>query len=330
MDNLLLRNKYRPKSINDMVLLPRIISELSSGVKDDYIFLGEPGCGKTTMCKIIAKLYSSITIKETSVEVLRGKITEFCNYVDMGIDERPVDKRIEISGFDIDIKSHNPDNIKVVFLDEFDDISKTFMEGLKTFMEDNEHVRFIATSNNVSSVLKALKSRFTTLDFNAQNTNEENYLKQTFAKRIKADILPKENFEMSNEEIVKLVSKSFPDFRAVLKMLQHSIHNGDTDISGVTNIDIKTQEKLYAHIFDKTEPGDLYHFIMDTFGADRIEDMIKLLGRPFFNWILINKKDWLPKTRAVSGLVVKYSDMLPNTLDPFLLGFSLVCELQCV
>lgn len=328
MKNLLLKEKYRPKNIDDLILLPRIRKSIENGLNQDYILHGLPGCGKTSLCKMISKLYSSITINETSVDILRTKINEFCSYVDLGIDKEPVDVRIEKSGFKIDKLVHNPDNIKVVFLDEFDDISKAFQEGLKTFMENNSNVRFIATSNSVNSILPALKSRFSMLDFNARNTEEENFIKQNFAKRIKTVILPKEDFEMSNEDIVKLVSKNFPDLRQTLVCLQDIVHTGDIDISGTTTIDIRLQEKLFEHVVNKTEPKELYHFIMDNFGADKIEEMIKVLGRPFFNWILLSKPEWVSKTTDISEIVTEYGHMLPTTLDPFVLGMALVGKIQ--
>jgi replication-associated recombination protein RarA len=327
MKNNLLKYKYEPKNLNDLVLLDRVKRLIENGVKQDYIFYGTPGCGKSTLCNIITKLYSSITIKETSVEVLRTKINDFCSHVDIGIDRYPLDERISESGFDIDTKQHNPDDIKVVFLDEFDDISKTFMENLKSFMESNPNVRFIATSNNVNNILSALKSRFKIIEFNARNIDEEKILKQKFALRI-IEISKKEGKDVTKEDVVKIINKRFPDFRASVNILQDYIMTGELDYESTSNVDIKLQNQLYNMVVDGDNAELVFNYCNDNFGDDKIETVVKLLGKPFIHWMLVNKKEWLVKFPDITRLVTEYGHMLPTSLDPLILGVSLIYEMQ--
>ena len=35
----------------------------------------------------------------------------------------------------------------------------------------------------------------------------------------------------------------------------------------------------------------IYHFLMTNFGADKIDVMIKLLGKPFIDWSISEKKN---------------------------------------
>ena len=48
VNKLLLWEKWRPKTIDDIILLPRIRKELESGVHQHYIFHGHYGTGKTS------------------------------------------------------------------------------------------------------------------------------------------------------------------------------------------------------------------------------------------------------------------------------------------
>jgi replication-associated recombination protein RarA len=90
--------KHRPKNINDVVLLPRIRKAIQNGVTQNLLMYGGPGCGKTTLSRIIAKLYPSYSInasKQSSVDMLRNQIDKFCSTVDMMFDTHPVKELIE-------------------------------------------------------------------------------------------------------------------------------------------------------------------------------------------------------------------------------------------
>ena len=141
MKNNLFWFKYRPKNVNDIVLLPRIRKAVENGITQNLLLYGTPGCGKTTLAKIIAKMYSSYSInasKQSSVEMIRNQIDEFCSKVDMMFDSKPTDELIQETGFNIDLQSHDPENIKVVFLDEMDGVSIKFQEALRGFIEEYE------------------------------------------------------------------------------------------------------------------------------------------------------------------------------------------------
>lgn len=82
--------KYRPTNINDVVL-PKTVQDnfnkmLSSGKIPNMLFYGQQGIGKTTIATILADTLGCDTLYingsiETSIDVLRGKITQFVTTV---------------------------------------------------------------------------------------------------------------------------------------------------------------------------------------------------------------------------------------------------------
>ena len=117
--------KYRPKSIKGMVLLPRIEKAIE-GVDSNMIFYGTAGTGKTTLARIIASEFNALILNgKLGIDILSDKITE------------------HIHSFNL----LSADQTKLVFLDEFDRASITLQDGLKSFIEEYPNVRFIFTTN---------------------------------------------------------------------------------------------------------------------------------------------------------------------------------------
>jgi len=93
MKNLLLSERWRPKTIEDTILLPRIKKLFENGIQQNVIFYGNFGTGKTTLARILIGKYSKnkpyIELNSsfyTSIDTLRNKIDEFCSKVYMGLD----------------------------------------------------------------------------------------------------------------------------------------------------------------------------------------------------------------------------------------------------
>ena len=129
LDQNFFKVKYRPKSFDDIILLPRIKKIIDGGLNDHLLLYGTYGTGKTALVNLLCKgrphleLNSSL---DTSIDVLRTKVDEFCSKMSM---------------FD------SKDDIKIVFLDEIDRVSAQYQDALKNFIEKNErNVRFVATT----------------------------------------------------------------------------------------------------------------------------------------------------------------------------------------
>ena len=308
--SLILWEKWRPRTLDDTILLPRIRKQFESGVSQHYIFYGHWGTGKTSLARILIGKYSKDKpfmevncSEETSIDFLRDEISTFCKTKPM---------------FEGD------SDIKYVFLDEFERVSSNFQDAFKAFIEKyNDKVRFIITTNHIEKIGSGLKSRIKTINFDCQSLDEERFLKKEFFMRIQKIILPKEEKEISKEDLVRIVSKKFPDFRSILVEIQDFLETGNSEITG--NISNKIKIELYNTIFDKKiDYNKTYHFLMNTFGPEKIDQMIKLLGRPFVEYVIEKNPNLSTKLFDCNFIISDYSPSLETSTDPIILGMTII------
>ena len=310
VNKLLLWEKWRPKTIDDIILLPRIRKELESGVNQHYIFHGHYGTGKTSLARILIGRYSKETpylelncSMDTSIDVLRTEIDNFCKFTPM-----------------MDTNS----DIKYVFLDEFERVSTNFQDAFKAFIERyNRNVRFIITTNHINKISDGLKSRIKQIGFDCQGVEEEKYLKQEIYKKITNEILPKEESEIPKEDLVNIITKKFPDFRSVLVEVQSYLETGSIS-DGTGNVSAKVKLELYNTLYEDLDFEKTYHFLMSNFGAEKIDVMIKLLGKPFIDWCITDKKESVNKLFETAYVIADYSSKLEGATDPLILGITII------
>jgi DNA polymerase III delta prime subunit len=308
--SLLLWERWRPRTFEDIILLPRIRKQFENGVTQHYIFHGHFGTGKTSLARILVGKYSKETAfmevncsEETSIDFLRDEISNFCK-------TRPM--------FETD------SDIKYVFLDEFERVSANFQDAFKAFIERyNDKVRFIITTNHIEKIGGGLKSRIKSIDFDCQNIEEERFLKKEMFLRIQNTILPSEKKEVGKEDLIRIVTKKFPDFRNILVELQDFLETGNSILTG--NVSNKVKQELYNVIFDYESDYDkIYHFLMGTFGPEKIDQMIKLLGRPFVDYVMEKYVDLVPKLFECNYVISDYTSKLEGNTDPIILGLTII------
>lgn len=308
--NLLLWEKWRPKTFEDIILLPRIRKQFENGVNQHYIFHGHYGTGKTSLARILIGRHSKKTAylevncsEETSVDYLREEISRFCKTQPM---------------FEVE------SDIKYVFLDEFERVSAQYQDAFKAFIEkyNNKGVRFILSTNHIDKIRGGLKSRIKLINFDCRDLEEEKFLKIEIFKRVQNVILPKETKEIEKENLVSLINKKFPDFRNILVEVQDFLETGDTN-TGSSNVSNKVKLDLYNMLYKNSDYETTYHFIMGNFGPDKVSDMLQLLGRPFVEWSLENKKS-IDKLFECNFIISDYSSKLETNTDPLVLGMTVI------
>lgn len=310
VNKLLLWEKWRPKTIDDIILLPRIKKELENGVNQHYIFHGHYGTGKTSLARILIGRYSKETpylelncSMDTSIDVLRTEIDNFCKFTPM-----------------MDTNS----DIKYVFLDEFERVSTNFQDAFKAFIERyNKNVRFIITTNHINKISDGLKSRIKQIGFDCQNIEEERFLKQEIYKKIINEVLPKEEAEIPKEDLINIITKKFPDFRSTLVEVQSYLDTGAIS-DGTGNVSNKVKLELYNTLYEDLDFEKTYHFLMSNFGAEKIDVMIKLLGKPFIDWCITDKKESVNKLFETAYIIADYSSKLEGSTDPLILGITII------
>jgi DNA polymerase III delta prime subunit len=310
VSNLLLWEKWRPKKIEELILLPRIKKHFENGLNGNYIFHGHFGTGKTSLARILIGKYtkdvpfleinSSIS---TSINVLRSEIEDFCKFTPIMSTES---------------------DIKYVFLDEFERTSPEFQDAFKAFIEKyNKNVRFIITTNHINKVSDGIKSRIPQINFDCENVEEEKFLMQEFYKRIQNVILPSEGKEIKKNDLVDIIKKNFPDFRSTLISVQNFLETGLSDSSVI--VSESTKKKLYDIILDKNKSyEEIYHYLMSDFGPEKIHVMIGFLEKPFVNYIAKEHNNLIHKLFKCNYVVSDYSDKLNTNTDPIILGLTII------
>jgi DNA polymerase III delta prime subunit len=310
VNNLLLWEKYRPRKFEDIILPKRISDRFEKGISQHYILYGHHGTGKTSLTRILIGKYSKLTpylelncSLDTSIDVLRKEIDDFCKFTPM-----------------MDTDS----DIKYVFLDEFDRVSKSFQDAFKAFIEKyNNKVRFIIGTNHINKISDELKSRVKSVSFDCQSIEEEKYLKQAIYKRVTDVILPSENKEIPKKDLIDIINKKFPDFRSIIVEVQDYLETGNVS-NGSSNVSAKIKLDLYNVLYDTEISFEkVYHFLMSSFGAEKIDVMIKLLGIPFLEWSMKENKN-IDKLFETSYVIADYTQKLETATDPIILGMAII------
>ena len=308
--SLLLWEKWRPKNIDEVILLPRIRKQFENGISQHCILYGHYGTGKTSLARILIGKYTKKTpclelncSMDTSIDILREEIQNFCKFTPM---------------------METESDIKYVFLDEFERVSIQFQDAFKAFIEKyNKNVRFIITTNHLNKISDGIKSRIPQINFDYQGVDEERYLKTELYKRINNVILPEEGKQIPKEDLISIITKKFPDFRSIMVEVQNYLETGDLG-SNSSNVSNKVKLELYNSIYDKSlDYEKIYHFLMNNFGADKIDVMIKLLGKPFIDWSISEKKN-INKLFECNYIIADYSSKLETNTDPIVLGLTIV------
>ena len=323
MIDKLLTEKYRPKTFEDIILLPRIREIFKTGIKNNYIFHGLYGSGKTSLAKILVGHYSKDkaylylnSSYYTSIDTLRGKVDSFCSNVYMGFD------------LDEDIKK---DDMKYVVLDEFERTSMQYQDALKVYIEEYsaKNVRFIFITNHLNKISDGIKkSRMKPVDFNCTGPEEEKYLKTEIYKRVFNVIAPAENFTIAKEDLISIINRLFPDFRAVINEVDEFRRIGTTSLS-TGNTNFKTTKELYNLIFDKSKDAEyVFHFLMNSFGPDKMDVMIHMFETPFIKYAILENKSMLDKMFKVANIITRNMPLLESKTDPIIIGLNVIGEIR--
>lgn len=312
--NLLIWEKWRPRSMDDIILLPRVRKNFESGVNKNYIFHGSYGTGKTTLARILIGKYTKDkafmeinSSLNTSIDVLREQIEKFC-------------KTVPIMETD--------DPIKYVFLDEAERISQQYQDALKAFIEKyHSNVRFIITTNHIGKISDGIKSRFSQINFDCQDQEEEKYLKKEIYKRVIEIICPKEEIQIDKSSLIKIINSKFPDLRSIMVELQTFKDVGSLSKSD-SNVSHKLKLDLYNLILSDSDYESIYHFVMEKFGPEKIDVLISILERDFIEWSLKEKRENIKKMFKFNKIISEYKPKLESSLDPIVLGMSIIGEFK--
>ncbi len=294
-----------------MILPPRIrVLFEDKGLNQNVLLAGSPGCGKTTLAKILAKDLPHMFINvsdESSVDTIRNKINDFCSNISV-----------------LDGKSSK----KVVILDEFDGASDQFYKALRGTIEKFAgNTRFVATCNYINKVPDAIQSRFEVINFDPSTSEEEEMIKEEWRSRVRL-ILGKLGISIDDDSLTAFEKSYFPDFRSALNRIQ------SWSIEGVTQLDLAkvkeanwSYEDLYKMIMTSKDPVNNYQVLVGQYST-KVDDVMTSLGGEFIDWIVKNHPDKAKIIPATIVLVAAHQAQRTAVIDPVVSLLSLFFQIQ--
>ena len=250
----------RPRTLDEYVGQEHILGKdkiLYRTIKADrlssIILFGPPGCGKTSLAKVIS-------------ETTRYKF-EKINAVTSGVSD--IKKVIE------DAKNLflNPSGKCILFIDEIHRFNKLQQDALLPAVEDGTVILIGATTENpYFSVNKALISR--SMVFKLEPLTEDDVFKVLKMSLERKDGLGEYNINISDDTLRKIAQISGGDVRTALNGLEIAVLTTAVDKDGVINITNQiaadSMQKKKA-VFDKS--GDSHYdnisaFIKSMRGSD--------------------------------------------------------------
>ena len=309
--NQLFTEKYRPKNLDELILPDRVMSKFKDGLVQNMLFAGSPGTGKTSTAKAVVNqfnlpyLYINAST-DTSVEVIRTRIIDFCSTVSI-MDE--------------------PGSFKVVILDEVDGVSDQFFKALRATMEQFAgNSRFIATCNYINKLPDPILSRFEVINFDFDK-EEESELTKKYIRRV-YDICKQEDMTIEKDALVEFVRRNFPDLRSTLNKLQGFKTQGTSNIN--VN-DVKKFNSVYKDVFElifnETDPAKNYQMLVSNY-SNRVDDVLQSLGEELIEYI---NQEQLQSVKFIPQIIIsvaKHQAQRVHVIDPVITMLSCVYEIQ--
>lgn len=209
MDALPWTEKYRPKTLDDIIGQKEIVESLKAFVRNKnmphLLFAGPAGIGKTTCTIALAhdlfgedykgNILEMNASDERGIDVVRGVIKDFARTLSM---------------------SDVP--FKIIFLDEADALTPDAQHALRRTMElYSNNTRFILSANYSSKIIEPLQSRCSVFRFRPLLMEDVKKMIERVAKN--------EGLSVSNDAVDALEYISEGDMRKVINALQGAAMN---------------------------------------------------------------------------------------------------------
>lgn len=270
--------KYRPKTLDEVVDQKHVVSRLKAWVKSGSIphmlFAGPAGVGKTTIALCLARelfgerwksnFQETNASDERGINIVRGRVKDFARMKSLGAD------------------------FKIIFLDESDALTPEAQQALRRTMERySDSCRFILSCNYSSRIIEPIQSR--TSVFRFRRLTEEGV--KEFINRIAKG----EKLTVSEDALKAIYEISEGDLRKAANILQASSALGKVTKETVYEAAAQSRPEDIRNMIDHALSGrfvdarkKLYELLI-TQGLSG-EDVIKGIHREVYNLSMPEEK----------------------------------------
>lgn len=211
-ENYLWVESYSPTTVEECILPSTIKNTFLGYVQDktfpNLILAGPAGVGKTSLARALCRQIDSDLL-----------------FVNASLDRGIGDVRTTVAQFASTSSMFG--GIKVVLLDEADNLTQDSQKALRALIEEfQNHCRFILTCNYPHNLIDAIHSRCSVVDFHVRDNNTVTGLCMEFFKKTK-NILTEKGVKFDEKILAKYIMDMSPDWRGILNNLQGATKTGE-------------------------------------------------------------------------------------------------------